>query len=544
MTVARSSFFQHALTAGLSVVLADSDLWAQHAHAFPKFECGYRSPAEWMADVRAAVGRGEIADPAERRLPVIPKGNPGLASSTSSCLSRSQIFIYEDKQAFLRTNYSNGQLVDFMVKAANAVLAKHGDNFDFIGYWTNFNPTRLIGTAFYKYIVNDVRGIGDPSTKGTPIFNLRPALGLGGKRIQGFVQMWNIRSSHWQAGTGAGANFTRLALAQEFEHRWAMYLPDLKDGRRLQGFSGCGRVFHWNWRVDGQGSGMEIAEWVGTNPAVPRGTFVQFNSDIPGGVFSYTDLYLMGYVSPAEMDAGSSELRFMETADCRSSYFGKISPFSSKEIIASAGARVPDFTKAQKEFRTAWIMIHLPGAPPTTADLDKAVAILAQHEMDWRYSTLGRGSMDDSLFGTCAKARVYGCGVNPLGSMKIVSGDPAIGGTVTLGVDNPLKTQRSGAVPFLFLAASPDSAFPCGTHLAGFGMRSAAAPGELLIGAPALILAGAPWQQSPALFRLSIPGDNGLIGTRLWGQGLLVDPANPAGIVLGLADGVALRIGS
>ena len=32
-----------------------------------------------------------------------------------------------------------------------------------------------------------------------------------------------------------------------------------------------------------------------------------------GGLFSYTDLYLMGYVSRMEMDDGNSELRYMGT---------------------------------------------------------------------------------------------------------------------------------------------------------------------------------------------------------------------------------------
>ncbi len=175
--------------------------------------------------------------------------------------------------------------------------------------------------------------------------------------------MWNINSTFWQPGTGANANFTRLALAQEFEHRFALFLPPLADGRALQGNNGnCGRGFHWNWKTDGQGSGMEIREWVGSNPAQLVGGSITFNTDI-GGVFSYTDLYLMGSVSPAEMDAGNSELRFMDESTCSPTYFGPISDFSSADIIASAGERIPSSADSQQDFRTAWIMLHLPLGP-------------------------------------------------------------------------------------------------------------------------------------------------------------------------------------
>ena len=183
-------------------------------------------------------------------------------------------------------------------------------------------------------IENDVSGIGDPSTIGQPIFNFRPDLGLNGDTVEGYVMMWNINASHWQPGDGPEADFTRLVLGQEFDHRFAQFLPPLLDGRVLQGDNGCGRVFHWSWRVDGQGSSMEIAEWVGSQPATLQGSFVTFNTDI-GGVFSYTDLYLMGYVSPAEMDAGNSELRFMDNSNCSNQYFGDISTFSSADIVAS-----------------------------------------------------------------------------------------------------------------------------------------------------------------------------------------------------------------
>ena len=363
-------------------------------------DCGFGTSGNWLQAFREAVERGEVVDPVARALPDLPPP-VALAGRPAECLAREQIFAFEDTDQLLLTDFSSAQLTSLLVQAANSVLATWGDTFDFVGFWVNFEPDHLIGAAFYKLVSNDVTGIGavgEVIGQG-PTFDLHADLGLAGERLQGMIMMWNINNGLWQPGTGPAAEFTRMALGQEFEHRFALFLPPLLDGRPMQGNNGsCGRQFHWNWSTDGQGSSMEISEWTGSNPAELTGSFVTFNTDIPGSVFSYTDLYLMGYVSPAEMDAGNSELRYMNTSTCGQFYNGTITTFSSADIIAAAGPRVPDHTAAQKDFKTAWIMIHLPGLPPTNTQLDKAVAILEQHMTDWNVSTLGRGTMDNSLF--------------------------------------------------------------------------------------------------------------------------------------------------
>jgi hypothetical protein len=145
---------------------------------------------------------------------------------------------------------------------------------------------------------------------------------------------------------------------------------------------------------------MEISEWVGKNPAQLSGNFVTFNTDIPGVFFSYTDLYLMGYVSAAEMDAGNSELRYMNLSSCAASYGGPISRLASSDIIAAAGPRVPNSQNEDRHYKCGWVMIHLPGDPPSTFELDKAVAVLEQQQLDWSLSTVGRGTLDNSLGST------------------------------------------------------------------------------------------------------------------------------------------------
>ena len=354
--------------------------------------CGYMSPQDWQAELWAAVARGEIENPVTKHRPdSLPAGPRGPGDP--SCVTPAQFFLYEDTEGVLSSDFSIGDMLAFMIDAANALQAEHGDNYDFVGYWTNFDPHHLVGLAFYAGFENDVSGIGQN------IFNLREDNGLNGDNIEGFVNMWNLNSLHWAPGDGPNADITRLVLAQEFEHRFAMFLPPLLNGFALQGNNAnCGREAHWNFKVDGQGSGMEIIEWVGEDPAVRSTRTVSFNTDILGGVWSYTDLYLMGYVSPSEMDAGNSELRYMVDSPCALRHFDEIVDFTSSDIVASAGARMPDSTDAQQHFRTAWIVIHQPGDEPDETELQRTSDILNQHTIDWAHSTLERGTINNTIF--------------------------------------------------------------------------------------------------------------------------------------------------
>lgn len=353
------------------------------------FDCAYRPSADWFDELLAAYQRGEIADPAARPVPPLPQTAPHSVSRHVAALSHDDIFPFEDTDGLLLTDFSEGALYDLMIVAANALLSVHGDNYDFIGYWLNFAPHHEIGAAFHLSFENDVIGIG------ADLYELREKSGLGGDHIEGFVMMWNINSVQWQPGGSPDADYTRLVLCHEFEHRFGVFLPDLSDGRQMQG--GCGYQYHWNTKVDGQGSAMDISEWTGSSPASLVTSF-GFNADILGGAYSYTDLYLMGYVTPQEMDSGNSELRYMDNWNCMHPlYFGSISSFSSSDIIDAAGPRVPDAASEDKDYRTGWIMIHLPGDAPDVAELDKAIGILEQNMIDWSTSTLGRGTMDHSL---------------------------------------------------------------------------------------------------------------------------------------------------
>ncbi|MGB0716729.1 MAG: hypothetical protein ACPGXK_12675 [Phycisphaerae bacterium] len=359
-----------------------------------EFESATVHPDIALDTLMDAIDNGEIEDPMTWTLPDVaprqyfgPSSN-GIAGFTVPTVTTDDLFEFEDTEDILATGYSTGQLYNLMSQATNSVLAEHGDNFDFVAFWLNFQPISQIGAAFYLGLFNDTQGIGLNQ------FNNRPNFGVAGNEVQGWVMMWN--QANWETGY---FTFTQLVLGQEFEHRWALYLDPIAGGRAVQGNNGsCGRSAHWNFRVDGQGSGMEIAEWVGSNPAIRQGGTLNFNSDIPDGVFSYPDLYLMGYVAGAEMDSLSSELRYMDNNNnCNGTYSGPISTWDSSDIIATNGTRIPSFVSSQKNFSTAWVVLHRPGSPPTNQQKNRMVNILNTWNDVWINSVVNRGTMSNVL---------------------------------------------------------------------------------------------------------------------------------------------------
>ncbi len=141
----------------------------------------------------------------------------------------------------------------------------------------------------------------------------------------------------------------------------------------------------------------------------------------------------------------------------------------------------------------------------------------------------------------------YGSGINPPGSLTVLGGTGALGGTLTLGVSNPLATTSTPNFAFLSLATAPDPSFPAGTPLAGFGLSAPGAIGELLLSVvppnPAFTLGPNAWAGAgapPAPFPLPIPFEVPFAGANLYAQGLLFDPFS--GPSVGFTSGLRIRL--
>ncbi|QDU66039.1 endonuclease [Engelhardtia mirabilis] len=162
--------------------------------------------------------------------------------------------------------------------------------------------------------------------------------------------------------------------------------------------------------------------------------------------------------------------------------------------------------------------------------------------------TPGAVNAGQSFVGGCATlVQAYGCGLNPAGSLQLLSGNPTVGATLVFGVDNPTGNQTVGSISLLLISLSPDPGFPCGTPIPGFGMGGPGLPGELLISTlpgqliqPTLV--GPAWAGagSPAPIAIAVPFDCVLAGLVFYVQGALIDPFGPTGI--GLTEGARVTL--
>jgi hypothetical protein len=146
-------------------------------------------------------------------------------------------------------------------------------------------------------------------------------------------------------------------------------------------------------------------------------------------------------------------------------------------------------------------------------------------------------------------ATPYGC-LNPPDSLRVLAGEPRLGSTLVLGVDNPNGTQSVGSRPYLYFSRFPAPGYPCGTTLPGFGMGAPGSTGEFLIdfGPAARLgrLGGGPWAGAgqPVAISCPIPADLAYLGLRLYAQAAMFDPLHTTGNRFGMSSALDLTVGN
>ncbi len=133
---------------------------------------------------------------------------------------------------------------------------------------------------------------------------------------------------------------------------------------------------------------------------------------------------------------------------------------------------------------------------------------------------------------------VYG-NFNPAGTM-MVSGEPTLGSTLSLTLGDPNSVMGLGSQTILVASPVRSPIFPAGRVLPGFGLASAAADGELLIGMPFMRLFGPDYNGLPVTHSFTLPTDSALVGTPVFLQGVFIEP----GVKFGLTDAVEVIIGA
>ena len=128
-----------------------------------------------------------------------------------------------------------------------------------------------------------------------------------------------------------------------------------------------------------------------------NGRFTMISIDDAGHYFSNLDLYNMGLLSPSEV----GPIRIIKdphpTSPPATTVYGSVQELTVQNIIWSHGARNPDYTAAQRLFKTACIIL--------TKDVDSAAANAVpvlddvRRELTWQYhkATGFRGKLDTTI---------------------------------------------------------------------------------------------------------------------------------------------------
>lgn len=142
----------------------------------------------------------------------------------------------------------------------------------------------------------------------------------------------------------------------------------------------------------------------------------------------------------------------------------------------------------------------------------------------------------------------YGTTLNPAQSLTVLSGTPVLGGSFTVGVQNPVDGAAPLGLAFLSIAFAPDANYPLGTPLPNLALSGSGPQTYVLLpsfgGGIAATLGPVGWAGAgtpPASFLFGVPTTPSLAGKGLYLQGAIYTPST---FRLGLTSGLQVVIGN
>jgi subtilase family serine protease/flagellar hook assembly protein FlgD/fibronectin type 3 domain-containing protein len=254
-------------------------------------------------------------------------------------------------------------------EAARARVARrfyetHGDNYDFLVVFTNFEFSTPGLLAFFNPVRNDVSGIGLPPVD-------RGSLYGSPGRLKGYVDMaavdrYRQLPQSLEPGT-RGFLQTLGVLSHEVGHQW-LARPRYRNGSGQLSGDLLGRAgSHWSYLLDSDASVMHGSDWVANG----NGTFTAART---WDGYSPLDLYLMGLLDPARVSPFTL-LRNPAVDPTGVPVEGATvsavpEAVTVDQVIAAEGPRAPSHLLSPKEFRLGFIVLTAPGTEPSAEDLE------------------------------------------------------------------------------------------------------------------------------------------------------------------------------
>ena len=308
------------------------------------------------------------------------------------------------------------------------VIKALGDEFDFLAYYSDFRIDNQETTPSDGAIGGNVTGIGQTQHDQTPqVLESRCTQG----RFQlGFAQPVYVGSNEAQLRPPDGASvssnhnlsfYTRqLALASpegkptpynyaighlghEIGHRWSAYASAKANGETIS----LGPWPHWApglhtpvafpYSLPTEASTLGGGVWQDNYD----GTFTQFRDGyfVPATGYSYLDLYLMGFISAAEVPDFFLLKNLAPIGKDKNGhpvFRAERTKVTIQDVIAAEGPRFPDVAHSQRKFNTGFVVIVEHGQVPSRELLERANGIRQQWIEYWETTTGHRASMTTS----------------------------------------------------------------------------------------------------------------------------------------------------
>lgn len=286
------------------------------------------------------------------------------------------------------------------IALTNKFYENFGDDFDFLVVWTSFQDQGSEGLAYYIGVKNDTQGIG------RELYNQSPFWGSSSSKLQGFLNMKAISSY--------GSNITNpnnpvyAIMGQEITHRWLAFMQFQRANGQMSGDMLGRDDSHWSALMHAHAS-VQDGIWWNDNG---NGTFTKQGDNAS---FSPLDLYGMGLYAPEEVEPwfliddamynGQSVGPVQANIPNGLTVSGTKTEITIEQVIAANGARLPNATNSQKEFRIAYILVTAPGegiasVQEELADIETFRNIWDEQFSEW---TDGRATICSRASGPCDK---------------------------------------------------------------------------------------------------------------------------------------------
>ncbi len=325
---------------------------------------------------------------------------PGYGRSTLRRVDFSRGSLKGRPSAFFLEDFRNYESID-IPELMKTVYGRIPDHYEFATLLSNFNLTPVPGVqAFAVNVQNDVRGIGNPSSRGASIFRDQKRYGSA-KKLQNITFLGNIHEYPSRPDQTIPDTYTSLLqlLAHEVGHRWLSYAKIQRNGLAQDFLLGRDKS-HWSFFLDSDGSFVE------GNQINARGN--SFVTSMPFQGYSTLDLYLMGFLKPEGVrntfiveGAGrfSPDFPFAPESSPEPdvSFQGSAHTVVIDDIIAANGAREPDSSTSQKSFRHLFVLIVKKETPSTPDELAAVDLLRRQWESFFSDATLGLGKIDTQI---------------------------------------------------------------------------------------------------------------------------------------------------